>query len=152
MNTPQSPGGLPPAQEVNLNTAPVPESPQDIQVPEEVMRAEIESKLAELKARSGALESRNIVSENTSRERKIDLLKEVFAKMQEAGVDFNDPEGVKAFLEMLSQKNPDLYTLFENAMSELLPDKPQEVAPEVVTDGPNLMNKYSNLQDQVLRG
>ncbi len=173
METPQSPGGLTPEQSINPNISPVPQSPQGPQVPEEIMRAELESKMADIKSREGALQSSKIVNENLTRENKIQLIKQLFAKMTEAGIDPKNPDEIKQFLDALRNKNPDLYTLFENAMNELLPDQveqpmdqtgvAQETPPpeitgiqptqsESVAEGPSLMDKYKSLPENVMRG
>lgn len=151
-------------------------------LPEEMMRDDISSSIADVKTRSGALESKQIIGENMARDKKIELVRKIFSKMQEMGIDPNDPESIKGFLAMLNKQNPDLYILFESAMGEILPDafqgqeqgqeaiSPVQAPSPVMGQAPaqapiqepsplggqpgevNLMDKYKSLQNTIMRG
>lgn len=61
----------------------------------------------------------NNVVEKTRR----DLLKQMFEKMQLAGIDLTDQRSVAAFMEKLRQQSPELAAQFEDALNFLLTEE-----------------------------
>jgi len=109
---------------------------------------DLKSKFEEIKSKNATLQSRKFSSQNQLKDSKVKMLQEIFALMQKMHIDPNNLESINKFLQYLEQQDPDLLAMFENAMNELSPEQPQEGVEE---NSPNLMDRYSNLQQQVLR-
>lgn len=110
------------------------------------MRMDLDRNFEEVKAANGKVESEQIASKNRIKEMKLRLLREIYAIMQDAGVDPNDVNSIGKFLQTMEEQEPDLVELFEKAFSALVPDEAPAPA-----EGPGLMDKYSNLQETMLR-
>ena len=102
---------------------------------------------------------------------KADLVKRIFEELKSQGVDLNDLKSINEFMQELAQQDPDLMALFESALGGLLPSEEREgipvegkgvdiVSPEneigltqgvVPEEGPSLMDKNFNLQENILR-
>jgi len=63
-------------------------------------------------------------SKNKVVQYKIELLKVFYDSLRKMGIDPNNPEAIKKFLDTLGKQDPDLLKLFEMAFSELSPDAP----------------------------
>lgn len=61
-----------------------------------------------------------IVMKNKIEQSRIETLRRALDMMRRSGIDPNSPEQVNAFMEKLSQIDPDLLTLFESSMNGLL--------------------------------
>ena len=86
----------------------------------EDMRAELMSKLEEVKNKNRALNSARIMGDNQTREQQIAAIQQLFGKMQQMGVDVNDPKSIQEFLDNLEQQDPDSRELFESAFNNLM--------------------------------
>jgi hypothetical protein len=138
-------------------TIPTGEAPMD----EQSMRSDIERNLADVNNQNNALETKKFIAKNKIKNFKIEMLRDIYAMLQKLGVDASNPESIKNFLASLEQQDPDLLTLFETIFDTLSPDNKtafdelstpvEQMPPSNAPSGPNLMDKYSNLQEQVLR-
>lgn len=142
-------------------TAPMAEAPisepGSVPMSEEEMRSDLERNFEEVESQNKALETGKFISRNKLKNLKIQLLQQLYQLLSDVGVDANNPESIKNFLTMLEERDPDLLTLFETAFNSLSPELtegqvPPTSAGEVEENPePNLMNKYDNLQEQILR-
>ena len=159
--TAPTPGAVPPIAPASDEAMPAGPMSQE-QVPpmdEQAMKQDIERQLADVGNQNNALESKKIISANKLKNFKIEILKKIYSMLQDLGVDASDPNSIKEFLLSLEQQNPDLLTLFETIFDTLSPDEQVGITPEAgetgeqleEPTGPNLLDKYSNLQEQVLR-
>ncbi len=104
--------------------------------------------IQQLRSRIGAVQSKKVMDKNTLNKVKIDMINRVFSLMKELGVDPSDANAVNSFLQQLEQQDPDLFALFEGAMNGMIGEEPVNGgAPE----NPSLMNKFSNLQQGIMR-
>ena len=184
---PGQPSGLPP--EVLEASQPLMEE-SGPEMSQEEMRADLDRSFQDVENQNNALETKKFTSRNKIKNQKIELLKQLYAMLEEAGVDPNDPESIKNFLTELEERDPDLVTLFEQAFNGLSPDSqpteggpteesaevpgegmppeaiPGGIVPEGVgmppggvpagmppggEPGGTMMDKYSNLQENILR-
>lgn len=122
------PSGVPPMpSDVGGMTGATPPGQEEMATPEQKQSLmdlidQIRSQLSELHALSFA-------HSNQSLQQKNDLLKQVYAELQAAGVDLTDPRSVSQFIETLKKKSPDLAKLFEDSMSQLLGAEPPQPDP-----------------------
>jgi len=145
----------------------LPSSMAEINNSEDEMRAELESKLENIKNKNRVINTKKFIDKNKLKETKLELLQTFFRILQELGVDPNNLESINSFMQKLEQQDPDLVALFELAFSALVPNEPSEsstglptgqsdqgiepISPETVPTEPALTDKFSNLQEQVLR-
>lgn len=132
---PPAPGGQP----TDPNQQPVSEEQKQALLD---MIAEIKNKIGSVKAMSFAATNKNEL------ERKA-LLKEVFDKLQMAGVDLSDRQSVSDFMQNLNKESPELAHMFEQSMEILLggAPKPPQADPSMdpsMMDPSNMNNTNPN--------
>ena len=76
--------------------------------------------LGSVKEKTAQIGSNEFVLANQKEQAQRDALKKIFDELAANGIDLNDQASVAAFLTQLQQSNPDLYQLFEEAMTILL--------------------------------
>jgi len=158
-----------------------PETQQNAPMDEQGMRRDIERNLSDVENQNNSLETKKFIAKNKIKKFKIEMLRNIFSMLQNLGIDPNNPESIKNFLLSLEQQEPDLLVLFETIFDILSPDNktaiddlsvpveqpispeqtlppeqpisPEQTLPPTLenTNQPNLMDKYSNLQQQILR-
>ena len=107
---PQDPSQVP-AQETSVGG--------DQPVSEEQKQALLDM-ISQIRAKLGDLNATRFASGNKTEVLRRDLLKQVFEKLQLAGVDLSSRESVAAFIMKLQQESPELAAMFEKSMDLLL--------------------------------
>jgi hypothetical protein len=109
-NSPLNPmmGQMPPAQEAQPTMA-TPEQKQDLL-----------DLVQKIKGNLANLNTAKFQAKNSGERGRIDTLKEIFSILRRAGVDLEDPNSVNAFLEQLRAKSPELASLLEEALTQIL--------------------------------
>jgi hypothetical protein len=79
--------------------------------------------LTDVQVKNNALNSMDIINSNKIKDMKSNILKSLFEELANNGVDLNDPQSIKDFLDKLERTDPDLRELFEGAMDNLLPEE-----------------------------
>lgn len=87
---------------------------------------ELGRRLQEIKDANGKLESMQIASKNRINQYKMEILRQVYKGLEELGVDPNDTESINQFLNRLREENPDLVTLLEFILNNLVPEDEEE--------------------------
>ena len=134
------------------------QAPED----EQTMRLDIERSLADVSSQNNSLETKKFIAKNKIKNFKITMLRDIYSMLQKLGVDPSNPDSIKNFLTSLAEQDPDMLTLFETIFDVMSPDNKSaiddfSVVPENndasgnQAGGKNLMDKYSNLQEQILR-
>lgn len=118
------PQGMPPMPPTPTDAgmpAPVPgvSMGADQPVSEEEKRALLDM-IEKIKAQLGDLNATRFASSNKTEALRKDLLRQVFEKLQLAGVDLSSRESVAAFIMRLQEQNPELAQMFEKSMDVLL--------------------------------
>lgn len=104
---------------------PVDEAEMTVKQPpmdENEMRNDLEGRFEDLETKNSALESQKYVTNNSIRQLKLDILKELFDFLQKNGVDPNDLASINQFLQKLGEQDPDFITLFELVLNGLSPE------------------------------
>ena len=76
--------------------------------------------ISEIRSRMDDLKALQFASSNKTDTLRRSLLKQVFEKLQMAGVDLTDRSSVTDFLSNLRQESPELADMFEKSMDVLL--------------------------------
>ena len=85
-------------------------------------KQELLSIIQDIRQKIGSLSTLKFASGNKTEKIRSDLLRQVFEKLQLAGVDLTDQQSVSDFLAKLQQDNPELAQQFEKSMNALLGD------------------------------
>lgn len=125
---PQDPSQMPPQQdssqaEMPPQVDPSQVSPDQTPITPEQKQALIDS-INKIRAKLGAFHANNFASQNKLEVMRSTMLKQVFEKLQMAGVDLTSQQSVAQFLADLKQDNPELAQNFEKAMEALLGGQP----------------------------
>lgn len=153
----------------------LPDTTGGVDSEEALKKLDIDTMFEKVKGKEAAFQEKNVQFQNKLQMLKADIMKKAFMMMRDLGVNMNDPADINRFLQEMAAQDPDLLTLFETAMSGLMPG--QEQAPEEMpgmptggmpaqggmpmgempqdpssTQAPNLMEKSTtNLQENMLR-
>lgn len=129
-------------------------TPEASMTPEQ-MKADLKSGHAELKTKEGALNSRKLINENELEDLKGKIVREMFKLMQKAGIDPENLESIRDFLEQMEQTNPDIAEMFKLAFGGITKDEQfikEPEGPEESADTEGLMNRFNNLGPAMMRG
>ncbi len=115
-------------------------APQQMASPEEMKQ--LTDLLGATKGKISELNSTGFVANNSGEAERQEGLKEVFAMLEQAGVDLRDPAAVGEFLEQLKSINPEMAQLLEEAIGSLLGEgtAPQESEWSAPLPNPGDMN------------
>lgn len=83
-------------------------------------RQELLNLIAQIKQKLASFQALKFASKNKTDQFRVELLNQVFEKLQLAGVDLTDQASVAAFMQNLKDNNPELAQMFEEAMEALL--------------------------------
>lgn len=143
----------------------MPEAPGGADVGPE-KRAELQNMLGQLGNKRAEFNATQFSSKNQMESARQEALMQVFKVMQENGIDPNNLEEVKAFIDELERTNPEMYQAFVKAfelllsgveegvpagMEGVLPQQPGEVAPgPVAPEGApeGIASQFPNLAGQ----
>lgn len=93
---------------------------EELPMSEEEMRLDLEKDLSEIKTARGAINTEQIISQNTLQESRDKLIRVFFEILNDLGIDPSDLEAISNFLQLLEQKDPDLASLFQSAFEGLM--------------------------------
>lgn len=80
----------------------------------------------------GEFNAQSFAADNKMQSTNNEVLRQLFAILQSAGVDLTDPKSVSDFLNQLRTQNPQMSQIFEDALNQLLGGTPpQEPAPPI---------------------
>jgi hypothetical protein len=102
-----------------------PQTSQPAQMDDGKMQ-ELLDMINQIRSSLGSFNATNFASNNKTDKLRRDILRQVFEKLQMAGVDLTDQKSVSDFIENLRNENPELASMFEQAMSVLLGDSSGE--------------------------
>lgn len=125
-----------------LNVQPAPASPPAVPVGEETptssglsqeqMIANLQGLMEKINGKYQDFNSDKFSADNQIKEQRSQSLQQLFDLLQSAGVDPSNVEEVKAFLDSMKEKNPELAQQFEQALQILLgqEEAPSDEVPE----------------------
>jgi hypothetical protein len=137
----------------------------------EQMVADLEGKTAALQGKNAELNAKSITRGNKLDNMRTEIMQNLFALLEKNGIDPNDPESLRSFLEQLAETDPDLFEIFETAFVNLSPEggeaapTGEETPPPEVSamlgstpaasaptgEDQGLMGKFKNLAGGVMR-
>lgn len=86
----------------------------------EALKSKLDDMFASVEEEYRKMNTNKFSSNNKMERDRIDALRQVLDALQQSGIDLNDPEQIRAFMDQLAQQDPDLLALFEDAMKGLL--------------------------------
>jgi len=117
-------------------------------------KQELLGMIQKIKDKLTPLSAVRFASDNKTEEFRKSMLKQVFEKLQMAGVDLSDKNSVAEFIASLKENNPELAQMFEESMDVLLGNsevnsfgEPQD--PNAMLDIPG-SNMNNNNQNEIL--
>lgn len=76
--------------------------------------------IQQIREKLGSFNAVSFAAGNKTEEMRRDLLKQIFEKLQMAGIDLTDRESVSSFIASLRESHPELAEMFEEAIGALL--------------------------------
>lgn len=118
-----APGGIPGVEE-------------NMDLDQTTMKNNLDSTLQDLKGKRGAIQAQEYVGKNKLEAAKAEMIQSIFEILKNVGVDPTDMESIQAFIEQLSNEDPDLLKLFDAAFVALSTDP--EMAPDMTAAPENV--------------
>lgn len=126
------------------------------------LRMDIENDFNKIKSERAMIGMGKLKNENSIKDKKIELLKQLYQMLEDNGVNPNDIDSINRFLEKLESINPDLVMMFENALNGLDPSSGDVGINQQGTEGINpqeqgiaqqneLTNRINSPQNNILR-
>lgn len=111
----------------------------------EEQKQELLNMIEAIRGKLGEFNATSFAGSNALDKTKRDLLRQVFEKLQLAGIDLNDRESVAAFIEKLRAADPELALMFEESMDALLgEDEPTQGPQDASADMDLGLNQEMN--------
>lgn len=98
-------------------------------------RANLQGALGQMNTAGAQLNASKFAQANQNESYRMDALMQVFQLMQQSGIDPNNVQQVRAFLDELEKNNPELYQAFVQAFELLLSGGGQEGAMPILPSG-----------------
>lgn len=128
-NIPQEEGGQS-MQGSPIEQGSVPVQNNEGELSQEQMRANLQELAGKIEEKYQDFNSQSFASKNKIEMQRRDALKEVFNIMSDAGIDLGNPEDVRAFLDSLKERNPELYSITEASLEEIFKVEEPEATPQ----------------------
>jgi len=108
---------------INNSITPEIQSTQETAVPEmsqEQMMADLDQLMSKVQGKYQDFNTQKIQVGNNVQDMQEETMNKIFEILSAAGVDGSDPQQVNDFLEKLKGINPELYKIFEDAISSVM--------------------------------
>jgi hypothetical protein len=130
-----------PNQEPAPSFAPAPASPEGVVgveggMPQEQMKANLQDMLSKIDNKYKEFDDSKFSSDNIAAKKKSEALSELFSILQSKGIDPNDPEELKAYLDDIQSRDPELYKQIVGGIEAIL--GPQEGTEALPSDNMNI--------------
>ena len=106
---------------------------------QEEMVKNLEELMAKIEGKYQDFNSQKFATNNKLQESKSETLRQIFDVFESLGIDVNNVEEVRAFLDKLRESNPELSQQLEQALQTVLGDEvapaPSDVVPVPETEG-----------------
>ena len=145
--------------EPNEQIAPVPTSPEGVpgienqstDLSEESMRTNLDNVMGQLKDQYATFDNENFSAGVQRNEMRSHALSELFTILESKGVNPENPEEVKAYLDKIRASNPEIAAQIERAINDLLGEEEigGEVNPEVQPSEDMNINQNEELQENI---
>lgn len=130
-----------PIQESAPSFAPAPKSPVGVVgggagLSQEQMKGNLQDMLSKIDDKYKEFDDSKFSSDNLASKKKSEALSELFSILQSKGIDPNDPEQLKAYLDEIQSTNPELYKQIVGGINAIL--GPQEGTEALPSDNMNI--------------
>ena len=112
---PTSPAGVPG----------IPPTADETALGQEEMKARLAEVMAKLEGKYQQFDAGKFGTENKMAQMKSDALSELFSMLQSKGIDPNNPEELKGFLDKIKEGNPELYQQIVGALNAIIGSEEQ---------------------------
>jgi hypothetical protein len=126
-----------------------PQEQKGMELATEEEKNELKRGLIDVSTRNNALNSMKIINKRKLLENKNELVKELLAEMEKAGVDLRNLDSINEFLNNLEQQNPDLRQLFEIAFDQLSQGGENNQATEEINNVNNIKTNDQGISQGV---
>jgi len=126
-----------------------PQEQKGMELATEEEKNELKRGLIDVSTRNNALNSMKIINKRKLLENKNELVKELLAEMEKAGVDLRNLDSINEFLNNLEQQNPDLRQLFEFAFDQLSQGGENNQATEEINNVNNIKTNDQGISQGV---
>lgn len=99
---------------------PIPAEGDNVNVPSQEQDPELDKLFSQLEDEYRKFNSNLIVMKNKIEQARVQTLRRALDMLKRSGIDPNDPEQIREFMDKLNQLDPDLLALFEGSMNNLL--------------------------------
>ncbi len=114
----------------------VPVEGTEIPVQNQEQDPELDKLFSQLEEEYRKFNSNLIVMKNKIEQSRVQTLRRALDMLRRSGIDPNDPEQIRGFMDKLAQLDPDLLALFEGSMNSLLSGENFDVSQVPETQAP----------------
>lgn len=115
----------------------IPEAPVSGGLSQEQMKTNLRDMMAKIESKYQDFNSDKFSSDNQIKEQQSESLRQIFDLFQSAGVDLSNVEEVRAFLDDLRTKNPELSQQIEQVLQNVIGEDPLAQSDEApIAPGP----------------
>jgi hypothetical protein len=138
---PASPAGVPGIPPTAADTAPG----------QDEMKARLAEVMANLEGKYQQFDASKFGTDNKMAQMKSDAMSELFTMLESKGIDPNNPEELKAFLDKIKEGNPELYQQVVSALNAIIgteeqmnPNVGEQPDPNAIESSPMTNNMNIN--------
>lgn len=135
------------------SVAPAPISPEAVpgipnetastELSQDQMKANLQDMMSKIEEKYKDFNAQKFSSDNNLQKQKGEVLRQLFDFFQSKGIDPNNPEDVKAYLDKIRQNNPELYAQIEQSINTILEDEPETMLPPA--EMPSTLDEVNNM-------
>ena len=114
------------------------------------MKIELDRKFSAIEAKNNKLSSDQVMNNNILNNVRADYIRKILQAMISLGVDPNNLESINKFLASFEAKDPDMFSLFEQSMNNLLSSDNGQGVSGSGDSGVNLMDRFKNLGAEMM--
>lgn len=122
----------------------IPNTASSTELSQEQMKTNLQDMMSKINEKYSQFKTQKFSSDNIIKKQKGEALRQLFDFFQSKGIDPNNPEDIKAYLDNIKEKRPELYAQIEQAIQTILGDEP-EVAPSPAAEIPSTLDEANNM-------
>ena len=113
----------------------IPDTTSSTELSQEQMKTNLQDMMSKIDEKYSQFKTQKFASDNMIKKQKGEALRQLFDFFQSKGVDPNNPEDIKAYLDNIKEKRPELYAQIEQAIQTILGDE------DITTTSPSDMSE-----------
>ena len=142
---------FPPAPASPASVPGIPPTASDVAPGQDEMKARLAEVMEKLEGKYQQFDQSKFSTENKMAQMKSDAMSELFTMLQSKGIDPNNPDELKAFLDKIQASNPDLYQQIVGALNAIIgsetamnPNAGDQPDPNAIASSPETNNMNIN--------